>query len=149
MCMYTYRSTPSSTSTTAPPSRRSCRRRCRARRWRTLSSRSSPGIHVNIYNMTTISTTVIMTIYPLILLVLLALTLVVMLLRDGRCREILLNATPRRGVDGSLLLSCAIYTHTPARKILQTSSCTILLYTFVLQTGLGMGIGINGTAQLL
>ena len=26
-------------------------------------------------------------------------------------------------------------------------SCTILLYKFVLQTGLGMGMGINGTAQ--
>ena len=32
-------------------------------------------------------------------------------------------------------------------KVLQTSSCTILLYRFVLQTGLGMGMGINGTAQ--
>ena len=32
-------------------------------------------------------------------------------------------------------------------KVLQTSSCTILLYKFVLQTGLGMGMGINGTAH--
>ena len=34
-------------------------------------------------------------------------------------------------------------------KVIQSSSCTILLYKFVLQTGLGMGMGINGTAQLL
>ena len=45
------------------------------------------------------------------------------------------------------ILSCAIYTHTPARKVIQTSSCTISLYNFVLQTGLGMGMGINGTAH--
>ena len=32
-------------------------------------------------------------------------------------------------------------------KIIQTSSCTILLYNVVLQTGLGMGMGVNGTAQ--
>ena len=32
-------------------------------------------------------------------------------------------------------------------KVIQTSSCTTLLYDFVLQTGLGMGMGINGTAQ--
>ena len=31
-------------------------------------------------------------------------------------------------------------------QVLQTSSCTILLYKFVLQTGLGMGMGTNGTA---
>ena len=31
-------------------------------------------------------------------------------------------------------------------KVLQTSSCAIFLYKFVLQTGLGMGMGINGTA---
>ena len=51
-------------------------------------------------------------------------------------------------VAASALLSCDIHTHTPARKVLQTSSCTILLYKIVLQTGLGMGMGINGTAQL-
>ena len=33
-------------------------------------------------------------------------------------------------------------------KVLQTSSSTILLYKFALQTGLGIGMGINGTAQL-
>ena len=32
-------------------------------------------------------------------------------------------------------------------KVIQTFSCTILLYKFVLQ--IGMGMGINGTAQLL
>ena len=32
-------------------------------------------------------------------------------------------------------------------KVLQASSCTILLYTFGLLTGMGMGMGINGTAQ--
>ena len=32
-------------------------------------------------------------------------------------------------------------------KVLQTSNYTILLYKFVLQTGLGMGMGINGTVQ--
>ena len=34
-------------------------------------------------------------------------------------------------------------------KVLQTSSCAILLYRFVLQTGFGMGMGINGTAQCM
>ena len=32
-------------------------------------------------------------------------------------------------------------------QVLQTSSCTILLYKFVIQNGLGMGMGINGTAH--
>ena len=32
-------------------------------------------------------------------------------------------------------------------KVPQTSSYTIWLHNFVLQTGLGMGMGINGTAQ--
>ena len=43
------------------------------------------------------------------------------------------------------LLSCAIHTHTPARK---SSTNFQLLYKFVLQTGLGMGMGINGTAHI-
>ena len=32
-------------------------------------------------------------------------------------------------------------------NIAQTSSCTILLYKFVIQTVLGMGMGMNVTAQ--
>ena len=34
------------------------------------------------------------------------------------------------------------------RKVLQTSYCTHLLLTDGLQTGLGMGMGMNGTAQM-
>ena len=41
-----------------------------------------------------------------------------------------------------------LYPYPCPKKVLQTSSCVILLYNFVLQTGLGMGMGINGTAQL-
>ena len=44
-------------------------------------------------------------------------------------------------------MSCGIYTDTPARKVLQTSSCTIFSYKFVLQTVLGMGMRTNVTAQ--
>ena len=48
-------------------------------------------------------------------------------------------------------LSCAIYTHTPARTSstnFQLCYFAILLYEFVLQTGLGLGMGINGTAHI-
>ena len=34
------------------------------------------------------------------------------------------------------------------RKALQTSYCTHLLFKDILQTGLGMGMGMNGTAQV-
>ena len=46
-------------------------------------------------------------------------------------------------------LSCDIHTHTPARMIIQNPSCTILLYKVVLQTLLGMDMGMNVTAQSL
>ena len=46
-----------------------------------------------------------------------------------------------------VLLSCDIHTHTPARKVLQTSSCTILSCKFVLRTVLVMGMGMNVTAH--
>ena len=35
----------------------------------------------------------------------------------------------------------------PPRKVIQTSCCTRLVLRHVLQTGLGMGMGMNGTAQ--
>ena len=44
-------------------------------------------------------------------------------------------------------VSCDFHTHTPARKSYTTSSCTILLYTIVLQTVLGMGMGTNVSAH--
>ena len=48
-----------------------------------------------------------------------------------------------------LQLSCDVHTRTPARKVMQTSGCTILLYMCVTQTVLGMGTGMNVTAQQL
>ena len=45
--------------------------------------------------------------------------------------------------------SCDIHTHTVPlpKQVMQTSSCTMLLYTFVIQTVLGLGMGMNVTAQ--
>ena len=34
------------------------------------------------------------------------------------------------------------------RKVLQTSCCTHLSFKYALQTGLGMGTDLNGTAQI-
>ena len=46
-------------------------------------------------------------------------------------------------------LSCDIHTHTPARKISTNFQlyCTCLLYAVVIQTVLGMGMGMNVVAQ--
>ena len=42
-----------------------------------------------------------------------------------------------------------IFTPMPLpEKVLQTSSCTILFYEFVIQTVFGMGMGMNVTAQV-
>ena len=47
------------------------------------------------------------------------------------------------------LLGAVIFSPIPLpRKVLQTSYCTHLLLKDITQTGLGMGIGMNGTAQL-
>ena len=49
---------------------------------------------------------------------------------------------------GQEVVSCDNHTHTLPEKVIQTSSCTIiLLYKFVIQTVLGMGMGMNVTAQ--
>ena len=49
--------------------------------------------------------------------------------------------------ERDLLLSCAIYTHTPTRTSSTNFQLYYFLHKFVLQPGLGMGMGINGTAQ--
>ena len=48
-----------------------------------------------------------------------------------------LSGLPSRPPD----LSCDIHTHTP--KVIQTSCCPVVLYKVVLQTLLGMGMGMN------
>ena len=65
--------------------------------------------------------------------------------RGGRCRR----GRPNNEHLYQVLVSCAIYTHTPARKSSTNFQLYYLLYKFVLQIGLGMGMSINGTAQLV
>ena len=49
-----------------------------------------------------------------------------------------------------LALICDVHTHTPAnKKVVQTSCCTHFFYEHVLQTVLGMGMGMNVTPQVL
>ena len=44
-------------------------------------------------------------------------------------------------------MSCDIHTHTPASKSYTNFICIHLFYQFVLQTVLGMGMGMHVTAK--
>ena len=66
--------------------------------------------------------------------------------------EAVIHRTSKRGpqIPDSRLLWAVIFIPIPLPiQVLQTSYCTHLLFKDVLQTGLGMGMGMNGTAHSL